>query len=495
MKRFIIILTTAFIVLSSYSQESINYGYYIDGIKNTDNYYYGTARSMALGGAFSSLGGDLGSVQINPAGLGVYRNSEFVITPGISSLNTSSKFSGTKTDNLDYRFTLSNVGMVFNFKTNNSNGWEGANLAFGFNKMNNLNNTYLIKGNTSNASLMNEFANYANNTPPSSLDSYWEAMAYDGYVLDLDTNSAGYHYTSPFIGKNLQQLRTIESTGSIGEYYMGFGANYNHKLYLGVSINIRSGYYKEEYWHKEIDIDNAIPFNNFTFNNSLYSWIRGWNAKFGAIYRPIETIRVGFSIHTPTIVDVEQELSTSMQVVDDNNYKNNLRPTDLDYNPIGNSVEKYSITTPLRLIGGIAYMFQDKGLISFDYEYADYSKIQLSNGTYPEDLIAANEDNKKALRATHNFRTGAEAKLNSFYLRGGFAYYASPYAKGELNKDANRLIYSGGVGYRNNNFSIDFGYSLLTKSENYILYNDVNLQPTILKTQTGTFLLTAGFKF
>ena len=35
----------------------------------------GTARSMAMAGAFTSLGADLTSMAINPAGLGMYRHN------------------------------------------------------------------------------------------------------------------------------------------------------------------------------------------------------------------------------------------------------------------------------------------------------------------------------------------------------------------------------------------------------------------------------------
>jgi hypothetical protein len=494
MKKIAIVWATLFVSFSAFSQGSFSLGYYIDGIRNADNYYYGTARSMALGGAFSSLGGDLGSIQINPGGLGVFRNNEFVITPGLSSINTDSKFYSLTTNNSDYKFNMSNLGMVFNFETPNSNGWQGMNLAFGYNKINNLNSTYLIKGNTSNTSLMNEFVNYANNTPPSSLNSYWEKMAYDLVLIDIDTTISGYKYYSSFSNINLQQRRTVETTGAIGEYYVGFGANYNHKLYLGMSFNIRSGYYTDLYTHKEIDIANAISDNNYSFSFNMYSWIRGWNAKFGAIYRPIETLRLGLSLHTPTIVNIEQELSTGMNVVDDNNFNTNARPTDSENYAIGRAVDHYTVTTPLRLIAGVAYMFEDKGLISFDYEYADYSNIKFSNGDFKDNIIIANEENNKGLKATNNIRTGAELKLKSFYLRGGYAYYASPYANGK-NKNANSMIYSTGLGYRNNGFSLDFGYSLLTKSEEYYLYSDSNLQPATLDTKTGTFLITAGFKF
>ena len=41
----------------------------------------GTARIRAMGGAATSLGGDLSSAYLNPAGLGFYNRSDFSITP------------------------------------------------------------------------------------------------------------------------------------------------------------------------------------------------------------------------------------------------------------------------------------------------------------------------------------------------------------------------------------------------------------------------------
>ncbi|MCC8034918.1 MAG: transporter, partial [Rikenellaceae bacterium] len=45
---------------------------------------FGTARSVAMGSAFTSLGADLVSMHINPAGLGMYQTSEIGITPMIT---------------------------------------------------------------------------------------------------------------------------------------------------------------------------------------------------------------------------------------------------------------------------------------------------------------------------------------------------------------------------------------------------------------------------
>ena len=56
----------------------------------------GTARYRAIGGAMGSLGGDITASYVNPAGLGMYKTSEFVITPAFSF---SKLYSGTSTPN------------------------------------------------------------------------------------------------------------------------------------------------------------------------------------------------------------------------------------------------------------------------------------------------------------------------------------------------------------------------------------------------------------
>ena len=42
---------------------------------------YGTARSMAMGNAFTALGADMVSASLNPAGIGMYVGSDVSITP------------------------------------------------------------------------------------------------------------------------------------------------------------------------------------------------------------------------------------------------------------------------------------------------------------------------------------------------------------------------------------------------------------------------------
>ena len=84
---------------------------------------YGTARSMAMGNAFTALGADLTSAMLNPAGIGMYTGSDFSFSPMM-------QFSKSKTANSDpyyvgipkrqqtfkdhsERFGMSSIGGVF----------------------------------------------------------------------------------------------------------------------------------------------------------------------------------------------------------------------------------------------------------------------------------------------------------------------------------------------------------------------------------------------
>ena len=66
----------------------------VDALRYSRLDFGGTARSQAIGGAQTALGADAGNLSGNPAGLGLYRRSEFSFTPGISFGNTSSAVDG-----------------------------------------------------------------------------------------------------------------------------------------------------------------------------------------------------------------------------------------------------------------------------------------------------------------------------------------------------------------------------------------------------------------
>jgi hypothetical protein len=48
----------------------------------------GTARFMAMGGAFTAVGGDASSLAFNPAGIAVFNTSQLTFSPGFTIQTT-----------------------------------------------------------------------------------------------------------------------------------------------------------------------------------------------------------------------------------------------------------------------------------------------------------------------------------------------------------------------------------------------------------------------
>ena len=80
----------------------------------------GTARMMAIGGAMGSLGGDITANHVNPAGLGLFKTREIVITPGFALNNNRFNSRGTDSSGNKNAFQYGTVGAVWGSSKNSS---------------------------------------------------------------------------------------------------------------------------------------------------------------------------------------------------------------------------------------------------------------------------------------------------------------------------------------------------------------------------------------
>lgn len=145
----------------------------------------------------------------------------------------------------------------------------------------------------------------------------------------------------------------------------------------------------------------------------------------------------------------------------------------------------------MKAIASLGLVFGNVGLLSLDYEYADFSRMRLRSDDYLfSDENRVISDN---FTAQHNFRIGGEVRLDPLVLRGGYAFYSSPYNTG-IN-DGQQSIASAGLGFREKNFSLDFGYALTFFSEDYYLYSAQFVSPVQNDYSMSRFMLTFGFRF
>jgi len=96
----------------------------------------GTARNLGVGNSMFAIGPDISAIGSNPAGIGAFWKSEFVITMGGQANNYSSFFSDDRSRETSGNygiFTLPNVGFVLTSRGGGS--MLTSNWSVGYNRM------------------------------------------------------------------------------------------------------------------------------------------------------------------------------------------------------------------------------------------------------------------------------------------------------------------------------------------------------------------------
>ena len=238
----------------------------------------GTARSMALGGAFTSLGADLASMSINPAGLGMYRRNEIALTPMMTFQSSETPGTMSYATNGKNRFSVANVGCSLN-------AYEGTGtltsftVGIGLNRIADFNSRSSYKTDTPYAggsvwapTIADIFGQQLGQAGifPNGNDElgynvnpyYWPAvLGYNGFMIsrhfytDPETHEEKPTYVPDCIGSNASILHYMDvvNSGSINEFTISAGANLNNIVYIGATIGIQSVhkatgvYYGEDY--------------------------------------------------------------------------------------------------------------------------------------------------------------------------------------------------------------------------------------------------------
>ncbi len=283
-----------------------------DALRYSNIQVQGTARSVAMGNAFGALGGDFTSASINPAGIGIYRSSEFTVTPISGSTRVESMFLGTGREDTDYKFSLNNMSYVYAVPVSGQteSGIVGINFGVGYNRIKDLNSNAVIQGYDVNGSYMDYFADRANQ---GTWSDFYEELAWKTDMLIYDENHDEYYSDLQDAGYGQSLRKTYSKNGSIDEYSFVMGLNFNHKLYMGIAWGVNDVYYSEGTSIYEVDENKNIPyFNDFQFSSYFNTYGIGHNFKFGVIYKPVNELRLGVSIHTPTYYHLHDNFNTSM---------------------------------------------------------------------------------------------------------------------------------------------------------------------------------------
>jgi len=476
----------------------------VDALRYSQVSFGSTARSLSMGGAFGALGADFSSLSNNPAGIGVYRKSEFTISMGFENAVTESDFLNEKTSDSRFNMSMPDLGLVFAFPNRKrESGWKQFSFGLGYNRISSFQSNSYFEGKNKTNSLLDNFIQQVQadgGATPEDLIYYYPFdvnLAYQTYLLDPNPADP-LNYISVIPNGGAYQSRSVETRGSMGEFVVSFGGDYNDKVFWGATMGFPGIRYEEQSNYEESDKDNEIlsadsssDFKSFNYYSYLKTTGRGINGKFGLIFKPFDFIRIGAAIHTPTYFYMSDGYHSQMSSA----FANGI--SYYQESPVGNY--NYTLTTPFRAIGSLAFIFGRAGLLSFDYEYTDYTGAHLRANDY--NFSTVNRAIESLYNpAVHILRAGTEWKYEAISFRAGAAYYSSAYnQKLEVDKniDQHSLTYTCGIGFRGKHFYSDLGYGLTQTGDFYRQYTLANesVPGTTITRTTHRVIWTIGFRF
>lgn len=502
MKHILIISALLFILPQLISAQTIADAYRLSNQKSV-----GTARSGAMGNAFGALGGDFTSLSINPAGIGIYRSSEFVFTPVFNFNSSKLTINGANFSDNKFQPNIGNLGFVGTIKTNNSgSGIVSFNYGIGFNNVVDFNQNFYGANSNSPASFLDNVVGYANqenlsndylnqNIGDIEYRDWPTKLAWDNWLInpavDQNGNDIDGQYSSLlFDGERVNQQKNFTQTGGINEFVFSGGININHKVYLGATFGLQNVNLNQLTEYTETFDNNGIgEENTYTFGEDYSLTGNGYNLKLGAIFKPIDNIRLGLSLHTPTYFTLTEE---KLLFIDS-------KLSSSEYSD-GINIFDYNFSSPWKAVFSGAVLFQKKGLISIDAEYIDYAAMRFErSSTFDQSLNNLNSEVKNSFESKLNIRVGAEYKINpEFSLRGGYEFYPDPQLDNRNLYQPivldNSSVIALGFGYASNGFFADFAFR--NAVDQFSLKEiQPNFESLVLKNSNNKIIFTLGYKF
>lgn len=535
------------IALAALAPASIMAQTAIDAMQISRDELRGTARFMSMGGAFGALGGDLSTLSQNPAGLGIYRSSEVGVTLDIDIMSSKSQSSAGSASQSLTKAYCPNFGYVGSWKTD-SEVMTYFNWGVTYARVQNYDRRYRGQMPLSGNSLSNYVASYSGgwtenelysgnyNNPYSDTAAPWMSiLMYNG----MEINPTG---SSSYIGLAEQGYTTglagyyIDQRGYKDEYSINLGGNFINKVYWGIGIGIVDVDMEQRTTYGESLDDANVPYKassgygirpgyaDYDLDSYNHVWGTGVNVKLGVIVKPVNELRLGLYVHTPTWYTLSQEGSASIYgdfTSTNSDGSVNRVTTDTWTNNGMLNYFDWNLKSPWKLGVSAAGVLGTKAIISADYEYRPYQSMRL---TFPDgwDVDIANDDAKNYYQATNTLRLGAEYRVTpSFSVRAGYSYISSP-VKGQsevsslLASPTTRIDTDGdydtqttpsfrmdhstnyitcGLGYRYQMFYIDAAYVYRTHKSTFYAWSSNEAPTASITDHDSNIVISAGLRF
>lgn len=468
MKRYLYFAATLLAAGTMHAQQDLNSA--ADALRYSQDNITGTARFRAMSGAFGAVGGDVSAIMVNPAGAAIFNFNSGTASITSYNLSNTSEYFGSKTKKNDNAFDLNQLGAVFVFN-NTKEGTFMNKFTLGFNYENaaNLDNQTFTRGINPNNSVADYFLYNANGFPGSSPvtlgslnSSFYEDLSYahqqaflgyNAYVIDpVDFDNPGNtsYIAAPEItnGNNFYQENAVATSGYNGKVALNFAAQLKERFYVGANVNVHfTDYIRTSSFYEDYNSGpNGLQW--VEFNNEQYTYGGGISFDVGAIVKVTEQFRAGVAYQSPTWYRLQDEIRQNIASNCPECGGTSIVDTGITF-----IMDDYSIKTPSKWTGSLAYVFGKWGLLSVDGSLKDYSNTEYLNNRY--NLI--NTELSDNLDMAAEIRAGGEVRIKNFSIRGGYRFEQSPYKNGSTIGDLWGA--SGGFGFAFGNSRLDLAYS------------------------------------
>ena len=475
----------------------------------------GTARFTGMSGAFSSLGGDLSALSLNPAGATTFTTNRFSGTFSLfyNTTNKAKYFNQDKQvkyNSFDNRFIgMDQMGAVWVYKSDVSD-WNKIAFAVNYNKDKDFGDQFKIEGiNQNGNSATGYFVDNANGIPLSELeivddyttDYQWLGenydygaqqgyLAYQSYVINpvdpSDDDNIQYEANASY--NKVHHFNKITTKGNKTHFDFTVAGTYQKKLQLGLSFTAYGIDYVERNSIEENGYDSSSDLQLLKLRNTLRVEGSGFGIKMGAIYKVMPGFKLSLAYHSPEWLEINEYMKQSIHTEMKNGDVYDIKPG------VENAFAPYKIITPSKFIVGTSAVIHKMLVLSADYTYQNTANLHFketdddADTTFFDNL---NEDISDQMQPVHKINAGTEIKLNKFFLRGGGFMSTSPV------KNNNELYaykgYSAGAGYNFGSFVLDFAY--LHRS-GYESKNILTLPDNAITTGTfNKYLLGVRYNF
>ncbi len=450
-------LITLMILLASHAAFSQQIA---DAIRVSRQGLHFNARALGLGNAYSTIGYDFSALRFNPATMAVGRKASYTATWNTNAFKSTSDYYGTHTDFTTTSTPAGQIGITIPFRLDSTRNWV---IGLGYTQPKDFDLGFKYEGlNGGSPSFVEVLAARADPTA--------RALGLSYPTYDSSNHYLGDH---TILGANMYENGYLLDDGGLTHFSFGFSVEAAHNIFVGLSGSYNTGYYNSDLELSAADINDAYPTGVQTIPGDLQTdgfvstdyrvvrskQYRGWDVRFGILYKLANFIGVSASFKVPSSHKVDENIFISGKSQFASNHSIVVPETETQ--------SLYHFRPPSEVtVGAMMNLWILTG--TAELNYVDYSAMKITSGLGDlPDRTSINKRINDELSAVVNLNAGVEFRLpfTGLSARAGGMYRPSPYLN-DPSRNGQKFL-TAGVGINSNDFMhFDLGYAYGWRGEN-----------------------------